>query len=182
MILKVFASEVQPALINRCGRCHNQASSLPWRMIVPTAGSRPTAPTTRENLAAALKFVDGNDPQQSKLLIKATSPHGGGDAPLGVRNAKAIQSLRRWLSMSAGSLSGSSQPARGLGNMEHQSTAKPTAPESALAQVSYESAAPITSPAPIKTANESNQPQRLPTIANPFDPSLFNRRFHRQTE
>ena len=175
MLLKIFARDVQPALINRCGRCHNQDSNLPWRLKVPLVGTRPTAPTTRENLAAALQFVDRSDPQQSILLIKGTSPHGGGDAPLGVRNAKAIDALRRWLSLASGSL-----PSSGLGRIENQSQTPPIAPESALAQVSFESDVTAPPPSTIKTANKSNQPQRLPTVANPFDPSLFNRRFHRQ--
>jgi hypothetical protein len=174
MVLSAFAGHVQPTLINRCGRCHNRNTNLQWRLTVPPVGTRPTAPTTRENLAASLRFIDRDEPQQSILLTKATSPHGGSDAPLGARNAKAIDALRRWLSMSAGSLSGSP-----LGRIEAESQVPEAESDSAIARVSFESDVATTSQPAVTTGNESDQPKRLPTVANPFDPSLFNRRFHR---
>ncbi len=173
--LHAFASHVQPILINRCGRCHSQNSNLAWRLTVPATGTRPTAPITRENLAAAIRFVDPSDPQQSTLLLKATSPHGGDKAPLSARNAKAIDAFRRWLSMTTGSLQGS--PLSTIEADKQRPTAKP---ESAIAPVSFEADVVTASKQPTTSANDSDQPKRLPTVANPFDPSLFNRRFHRQ--
>jgi hypothetical protein len=180
--LKGFASHVQLTLINKCGRCHNQDSELDWRLTMPSSGSRPTARITRENLTAVLRFVDRANPDQSPLLIMGTSPHGGGDAPLKIRNAKAIEALKRWLAFA-----GRSAHQGRLGKIDRPrqpSSEAPVEPIASIAQVSYTSDVRpnVNQPnaaLPVSSSKESNHPKRLPTVANPFDPSLFNRRFHR---
>lgn len=180
--LKGFASHVQLTLINKCGRCHNQDSELDWRLSMPSSGSRPTARITRENLTAVLPFVDRANPDQSPLLIMGTSPHGGGDAPLKIRNAKAIEALKQWLAFT-----GRSAPQPRLGKIDRPRqplSEAPVEPIANIAQVSYTSDVTpnVNQPSaalPVSSRKESNHPKRLPTVANPFDPSLFNRRFHR---
>ncbi|QDT03713.1 hypothetical protein K227x_20980 [Rubripirellula lacrimiformis] len=99
--LRFFAGHVQPTLINRCGNCHSQDSQRPWSMIVPGRGTRASSRITRENLNAALEFVDGTNPENSPLLQKAMTPHGGSETPLDPRHAKSIEALKLWLSVAA---------------------------------------------------------------------------------
>ena len=111
--LRRFASQVQPLLINRCGRCHDAAigDRAGWKIELPPIGSRSSARMTRENVATALRYVDPVDPAQSLLFSKATSAHGGGESPLHVHDAKAIEALKGWLWAAAASL-GSMEPSR----------------------------------------------------------------------
>jgi hypothetical protein len=179
--LRLFASHVQPTLMNKCGRCHHQQAALDWRLHTMPIGTRPTARLTRENLAATLQFVDAADPGQSPLLLQATSPHGGIDAPLTARNATAIESLRQWLL-----LAGNRQPPPEPSHIEPAPSGQQGGePVPEIAPVAYQDEseqplpavlAPIGTPraAPLRTA----VPQRLPQVQNPFDADLFNRRFH----
>ncbi len=182
LILKNFSSHVQSTLINRCGRCHNQHSQRNWQLLVPSGGTRATARMTRENLTSTLRMVDPNDPQNSPLLIKATSPHGGTEAPLTVRNAKAVVALRQWLQQTTRMVAPAQSDHAASTTPKSQQTAysEPESLESnsAVIPVSFESEIAAT---PTPSAN-SNAPARLPTVANPFDPSLFNRRFHRRDQ
>ncbi len=163
-------------LANRCGRCHDAANHDPegWTLVLPSVGARASSRMTRDNLSSSLTYVDLDSPDQSLLLAKATSAHGGQEAPLDARNAKAIESLRVWLWLAAASMNqtaNSSDPPR-------------------IAAASIEPAFPVRADLPAGTvdqeittaqnaASESpSGPSRLPQVDNPFDPDLFNRRFH----
>jgi len=186
MTLRGFASQVQPMLINRCGRCHDQRSNLDWRLTVPAPGTRATSPITRSNLAASLRFIDSDHPGESVLLIKATSPHGGTDTPLSARNAKAIDAFKRWLMHTSksvrqqrfGQTKRKPNPDRKVASSADRSSES----GSMVATVSFTSDVPAGPTTPVGSPIDSDQPKRLPSIANPFDPSLFNRRFHRRDE
>ena len=181
-ILKSFSSHVQSTLINRCGRCHHQHSQRNWQLLVPSPGTRATARMTRENLTSTLRMVDPNDPQNSPLWIKATSPHGGTEAPLTARNAKAVVALRQWLQQTTQLVAPAQADNAKTTTPQPQQAAysEPQSLESnsAVTPVSFESEIVAM---PISSAN-SNAPARLPAVANPFDPSLFNRRFHRRDQ
>lgn len=198
--LEGFASHVHTTLLNRCASCHNQESDLNWRLTVPSRGTRPTARITRENLTASLPFVDRANPDKSPLLIMATSPHGGVDAPLNARNAKAIEALQLWLTRTA-----NFEPASRLGIVDRPAPSDANVsdanvsdanvsdamvsdePISSIAQVAYTAEIlqdssksetnRIENAVLAKPTDAATDPQRLPTVANPFDPSLFNRRF-----
>jgi hypothetical protein len=160
--LRRFASQVQPMLLNRCGRCHDAAigNRGGWKIELPPIGARSSARMTRENLSSALRYIDPLDPEQSLLLSKATTAHGGGESPLQVRDAKAIEALRRWLWIAAASI-GSMEPVGGeLESME-------------ITEQVFSEEMPQD-----RSGSMPAGPSRLPRVANPFDPDLFNRRFH----
>lgn len=158
-----FAGQVQPLLINRCGRCHHQHSARHWRITIPTAGSRPSARMTRSNLAATLPFVDAERPLQSELLSMATTAHGEAPAPLGTRNRRALEALQAWL----GQMSAVANPAERIQGAE-LAPADDGATGAAAEEVFDKPASSL----------RAGEPQRLPAVANPLDPDLFNRRYH----
>ena len=168
--LRRFASQVQPMLINRCGRCHDAAMGDRdgWKIELPPIGSRSSARMTRENLSSALRYVDPLDPERSLLFSKATSAHGGGDSPLDVHDARAIDALKGWLWTAAASQS-AIEPSRHA--LESLDTAKKPSDAITDHAVSDEMSRDRTGSVPAG-------PSRLPRVANPFDPDLFNRRFH----
>jgi hypothetical protein len=175
--LRGFASGVQPMLVNRCGRCHSHTSGRTWILLTPSPGARATARMTRENIAASLRFIDPHTPHNSQLLIKAVTPHGGGPAPLNVRQSKAIEALQNWVSAVTATLA-SRQPAR-----ENRSPGVEPSSGQSSAQPSFESwlvdrdatADPV---GYVNGAVQTDTPARLPQVDNPFDPALFNRRYH----
>jgi hypothetical protein len=115
---------------------------------------------TRENLSSALRYVDLLDPEQSLLFSKAIAAHGGGESPLQAHDAKAIEALKRWLWIAAASLN-SKEPSGGeLDSLE-------TADHVFLEEKPQD-----------RSGGMPAGPSRLPRVANPFDPDLFNRRFH----
>ena len=196
LVIRRFASHIQPMLLSRCGVCHQSMlrpveRGLPladWHLIVPSVGSRASASITHNNLHGVIPYIDENNPEESLLLSKATTPHGGGAAPLNQRNTKAMQSLGQWVRMIASSLRNVKQnpnePSVGLrsthGDPGDGNVSDVTTLEKALLQNESQSASePVVQSAKASfDQGARSTPQRLPPVSNPFDPDLFNRRFH----
>lgn len=180
--LQAFTHRVQPMLINRCGLCHSHTSDRRWQLIVPPDQARPSARITRENLTSLAPYLNLAAPLDSELLQQALSAHGGENAPLGPADASAIDGLKSWLQQ----VRPASAPAA---PSEAASPASaPTPPSGDLAPVrpawpmagsdrGGQNAAAGGGAEPPKLRS-SNQPARLPPVDNPFDPELFNRRYH----
>ncbi|MDG2224251.1 MAG: hypothetical protein P8L85_22915 [Rubripirellula sp.] len=191
--LQLFAAQIQPMLVNRCSNCHSHRladqTNVQWKIFAPPSGTRASAEFTRSNLEATLPYINKGNPANSPLLTYATTKHGGGEAPLGLRNAKAVNGLQRWIGMTASILNAKeAAPA----DITQATTDKPastliTAPESSLSELTSASAkretevVGATNQVEILDASSSG-PARLPIVENPFDPDLFNRRFHMKTD
>lgn len=203
-----FASHIQPMLINRCGVCHqtmartvdNQIPATKWHLLVPSVGSRASAAITRSNLQGMISYIDAQAPQNSPLLVMATTDHGGSTAPLGQRNTKAIQSLDYWVKLAANSLRNGQQLTQEERTSEEDdvqgniSRDRNTVPSSGISEVApmnsafgrlLEESTVTSMDAPgVPPAKDlpghgvKSVPHRLPPVSNPFDPDLFNRRFH----
>jgi hypothetical protein len=170
--LRGFASHIQPMLLNRCARCHsgNSAQVSQWNLVTPSAGARASSRMTRENLAASLRYIDRNVPQQSELLVKATTPHGGTDAPLDPRSAKAIALFKRWIVMA-------SHPVATPSSVQHNEAGPGVAALPEIERAVF-AERPVVNPTGLPSTSSDRTPSRLPEVTNPFDPDLFNRRFH----
>ena len=207
-MIRRFASHIQPMLINRCGVCHqtmartvnNQIPETKWQLLVPSVGSRASAAITRSNLQGIISYIDAQSPQASPLLIMAKTDHGGSTAPLSQRNTKAIQSLDYWVKSAADFLRNGKQLTQEegreslddvQGNLGRARNAVPSSGISGLAPmnsaidrgVSESTALSMNEPEVSRAKDLSEHgvksaPHRLPPVANPFDPDLFNRRFH----
>lgn len=194
-----FVRTVQPLLINRCGGCHTHTSDLDWQLVVLSRHRRPTARITRENLTATLEIVRPGNPDGSELLDLATSPHAGGPPPLSAGDESSIEAIRDWIRnahpasrhpASLGSASvGPSESARGLpptggaiemaaGRVDGAATANRLVP--GVSPAAFNAPDVTTPDRPADTPGaDPKRPSRLPAVQNPFDPALFNRRYHR---
>jgi hypothetical protein len=123
---------------------------------------------TRENLAASLHYIDRIAYEKSELLVKATTPHGGGPAPLDPYSIKPIRSLKGWLATAISRLPNPSIVVADHSNLDGQAST----PAPPVAEFEF----PKNAPSPSQDGDD--QPARLPQVANPFDPDHFNRRFH----
>ena len=176
-----FVSQVQPILLNRCGSCHSHTTDREWKLITPARGVRTSSRMTRENYAATVPYIDVSAPSASSLLRYAITAHGGGAIPLGPRNAVAAEALKRW----SQSVADHHADASKLTRASVPSSSMDPILKSAAIQDANESEFPAADPdaTALKPRVEGNglepQLQRLPPVDNPFDPELFNRRFHR---
>ena len=158
--LKSFAHTLQPILLNRCANCHAQNTDLAWRLQSPTPGSRPSAAMTRYNLASVSRYISYEVPLESELRIRAMDGHAGKKNSFGIRVSSATTALEHWLSV-----------------------ARPAGAPLALAKRALNAETHVErSPSP-RVASEVDPPadedesvKRLPEVANPFDPGIFNRR------
>lgn len=179
--LRRFAGQIQPMLVNRCGRCHDASVDdlRGWKLVTPAVGSRASSRMTRDNLWSTLSYIDSKSPEQSLLFTKATTAHGGEEAPLGVRSVKATETLRSWLWMASAWMvqhaAKNSSPVVTADQILESPESRPIkTPISPTSQVVHH-------PEDIDDAVQMEAdhpigPSRLPLVTNPFDPDLFNRR------
>jgi len=195
--LSDFARYVQPLLINHCGQCHNHfnaSSDRTWRLTTPPTGQRATARMTKENLKVTLAHIDLNSPTESKLLTRAEVAHGneqtGSDPQLPAnRRAATADTLRKWIASigraagdprvvepqdvvmdtrSLGQFTSSSYTPQGDAPQDH-------VPDQAGTQPRWQTQ--VDGIDDDANADKQRQPARLPSIGNPFDPELFNRKY-----
>lgn len=172
MTLRFFASVIQPMLINRCGNCHSHETDRNWTMVMPGSSSRPSSRMTRENLMQALAFIDRNSPNDSELFLKAVSPHGGAPPMLDTRHARSIEALRAWLHAVAGGAPSVPTPPPDV------ELASATLEAPMVWGGNPETESPVQ---PVVTETHTRKtPSRLPPLADPFSPELFNRLRSRQ--
>lgn len=100
-----FRHDVHRLLVNRCGQsgCHGVHGETPF-LLVPFGGPEGLN-GFRRNLAATLKYVDFEAPEESRLLVMATTPHGRLDRPpLDLANPnerRLLERIRSWIEHSA---------------------------------------------------------------------------------
>ncbi|NND97804.1 MAG: hypothetical protein HKN47_10800 [Pirellulaceae bacterium] len=167
--LERFASEVQPMLANRCGRCHSHSTDVQWSLMLPPLGSRPSARMTHENLMATLKYISHEAPLESELRIRALDGHAGPRNALGARDAVAISALENWLQIAKPFGTPLSLAKKGLADDDGNDSSIVESIPSDLMPESHQ-------------AGKSDEQPETAEIANPFDPEIFNRRMHPPTK
>ncbi len=181
-----FARFVQPLLVNRCGQCHDDNSSRNWRLQTPSVGSRLSSRMTGDNFKATLLFLDMSSPLSSELLLKAQTPHGGEPTNVDPRRSVAAATIYKWIrsvraslpqGLSQESVSGESSTVT-EGGISHSSRIPTSHSEAGEGEGSFMRVSHMAELPETKSSDKSTtKPQRLPEIANPFDPELFNRRY-----
>ena len=191
-MIHTFARDVQPILANRCGQCHNTTTESSWTLHLPVRGSRPSARMTRDNLAATAPYINFDSPLMSELRIRAIDGHAGKFNALNTRNGVALRAIDSWLEAAQ-------PPGTALSRAKQAYAAEdsgpyPTTPpsigfnattrESSSADAvgverGEEDVAAGNDDPTDPSTSEARPAGRLPQVANPFDPEIFNRRFHR---
>ena len=91
----LFATRVQPILMNTCISCHTGGRGGDFQLIRTEGGQRSS---TQANLAAVMAQVRVDNAILSPLLIKAVSPHGNAaSAPIKDRKSIPFQTLQGWI-------------------------------------------------------------------------------------
>jgi hypothetical protein len=188
--LGMFASKVQPILMNACLRCHTAERGGQFhltRVSSPGLGNRRSL---EQNLAAVLAEVNTHRPLASRLLGKAVSVHGTGmtQAPLRSRTAPAYRTLEAWVQMTLDSnphlrdQAVASTPfipplpttSHWGEEREAPAAAPPVVPDATPKQQQV-SAAPAP---PAQNAETAPVAPARPASNDPVDPEGFNREFH----
>ena len=193
VVTQGFTKMVQLTLINRCCKCHDEKSGRPWKISKSAGGIRPSARRSQQNLNAALAYINVKKPEDSFLLLKAMTPHGGQGAPLSQRYQTASERLRYWVRLAASEM-------ERTGLTDFDAAAQLTAPVNDRLP-STSSQEPLSSgslPQPIRLTgtiesaslptpqpwqprspnHPTTLPNRMPQVENPLDAAIFNRKYH----
>ncbi len=193
--LGLFASKVQPILMNTCLRCHTAGRGGQFQLTRVAGPGMSNRRSLDRNLTAVLAEVDARAPRSSRLLNKAVSIHARGmtQAPLKDRQTPAFRTLQAWVLLTVESnpqlreqaLAGSppvpspapSKPSAGWG-ADRAPAAAPPAPAAAPTAPATTPSSPAASkplPAPAPAAKPAE-----PSSPDPVSPEEFNRQFHPQ--
>jgi len=188
-----FSQTVQPLLLNNCAAagCHGPSPRSDFQLIRLARGITPNRRVTQRNLHAALAWIDRDHPDASRLLSAAAQAHGntqhhkfeGTEGPVfrhlaaWVRQVAdpAVASPPSTVESSEATLSQSisdSDTRRSLPNAaQRNQSARGVAGPFDRSQSSPSADGPQTTSLP-STAPQEKAP------ADPFDPEVFNRRYH----
>ena len=206
--MEAFARSVGPLLVNRCGaaRCHGSASENAFHLLRPPSSNRSGGRIIQRNLQSTLKLIDRENPARSPLLTAALEPHGPLQvSALAGRRTDHYQRLADWVHQVARG-SNTAMPAshKELTNQpdEHavsalyagpvtESSAYHSAQDTGdirLQGLRLESDIPQPLGRPDTSIGDPSIPHRSQvqwgglspafTPIDPFDPEIFNRRFH----
>lgn len=94
----LFATRVQPILMNACANCHGNDRSGSFHLIQSYGDNALNQRATQLNLAAAVMQVDRRNASASPLLVRAVSIHGDlSQPPLRGRQMPAFHTLEEWV-------------------------------------------------------------------------------------
>ena len=82
--VETFTQSVQPVLTNHCATsgCHGPQTDNGLRLYRIPPKQTASRRLTQRNLASALEYINRDNPEQSRLLTAASSPHGTARGPI----------------------------------------------------------------------------------------------------
>jgi hypothetical protein len=179
--LGLYASKVQPILMNACASCHTAGRGGNFQLTRIYGSGSASRRSLEQNLAATLAQVDARQPGLSKLLLKAVSIHGPGmaQAPLKGRSAPAYRTLERWVTET---LAANPQLAQTLPPADLSAGGSVPATravgEWGTEQRPGEKAPPPVAPKPAEAAKAPPSAAPKAEGKDPVDPDGFNQTFH----
>jgi hypothetical protein len=162
-----FANKVEPILMNACIGCHAAERGGSFRLARSLDTSSANRLSLQQNLAAVLAQVNLQQPQESKLLVKAITAHDPHArlAPLNSKQMAAYHTLEDWVQMTV------------AGNPHLRERAPQPAPPAVTKAAPPPP--PATEPAPTPPSSggfAAARPAREQTApVDEFDPLPFNR-------
>jgi hypothetical protein len=170
-------------LINRCsaGGCHGAQSPSALQILKPIAGQMMQKRATQRNLFTALKYVDREHPEQSKLLTLPAGKHGGSEPLFDTSSKDQLAALKAWVDQvnaTTGNRPSSIKPA--MTNLASPGgTTDPAATKQGTSPITANVSPPEN---PVKKPAEA--PERSPDgVFRPrdsFDPEIFHRRVQKE--
>jgi hypothetical protein len=156
----VFTNKVQPILMNACASCHAGSRGGAFKLVRGPEAAVASRLSVQQNLAAVLAQVNLQQPQDSKLLLKAVTAHDPQvrEAPLTQKQMAAFHTLEDWVQTT-------------LANNPHLRDRVAAAEPKVAAPAPPKPAGPAT-PGSF-AAGRPTPPQTTPV--DEFDPLLFNR-------
>lgn len=177
MMMQQFTMTIQPILLNRCGilSCHGAAGKSNYRLLRPALGHAPTSRLTHRNLHATLAYINRTNPDESVLLTMAKELHGGiTTVVFHEKTGNQLDLLTAWVRRldETVPMTSSERP-----SVATKPATIPALSEKAAAMQRLPT--PDASPMP-HSETPANPAGRDPgfTPRDPFDPEVFNRRFH----
>jgi len=167
-----FTTTIQPLLVNRCsnGACHGPNSESAFRLTRPRGGWEQLArPFTHRNLHATIQMIDRKHPLGSPLAKVLNAPHGPNDSVNTRLSQQQVERVMRWI--------------KGL---SEGNSAKRTATIAATSQTLRQASSKINQR--LDQGNNDPSPQLSERgnsdreVADPFDPEIFNRRYHSENK
>jgi hypothetical protein len=168
-----FTAVVQPILMDRCGaaKCHGSGATTSFQLLQPIPGKIASRRFTQRNLFAALGAVDKELPEQSPLLEMARKPHGFTKAaPFKTDEDRQYREIAKWI-----------HSLRIVPPQAPPATVSPAALGTLRPQMGDNgSPAAWIGPADESASTGGDSAAAAPLTAgrDPFDPEVFNRRFH----
>ena len=164
-----FTSVIQPILLDRCGnaRCHGASTAMRFQLVQPVPGKIPSRRFTQRNLFSTLSIVNKEVADDSELLAMSLKVHGPVRwSAFKSEEDKQYREVAEWIA-SLRPIPKQSQPAT-------VNTAQVGKPRPQMG------AAATDSPAQFSDQTERAAPsETIPQAGrDPFDPEIFNRRYH----
>ena len=193
-----FAAIVHPILLNRCAMngCHGPESTSSFRLLRPAKGLQASTRFTQRNLFATLAFIDREHPAESKLLKLPSQRHGGAAPLFEKRNQVHCDELAYWANQlypqAAASIVQRIPTTGGEPGRLAQATILPQATAEASAATPMEKRPAKRGKAAQREGRQEICAAAHATVAampanesrvgfpsgDPFDPAIFNERFH----
>lgn len=174
----LFATRVQPILMNTCAGCHAGAKAGAFRLTPACEGTLTNRRALQQNLAAVLGQINRSRPLSSPLLVRAVSVHGDAEQPpLKGRQAPAYHILEDWVRLATADLPSEQLPANVAGGLPEAKAVADGRPPAAAPQAQAVPIVPARLPPP-GSAKPLVVSSPEPPAADPFDPAVFNRQMH----
>jgi hypothetical protein len=192
--LGLFATRVQPILMNTCARCHATGHGGKFRLVQVYEDGPVGRRTLEQNVAAVLAEINLAQPEASRLLTKAVSDHAHtGQAPIKDRKDAPYRTLEKWVKLTIESnpqlRDSTPAPDKSAGTTPPERRAIESGPRTdwgtdAPPPAAGPPAPPGVSPTPVPVSNAKPAPPPPPpavTPPDPYDPEPFNRQAHPET-
>ncbi|QGJ69879.1 Hypothetical protein PBC10988_15660 [Planctomycetales bacterium 10988] len=199
-----YTQRVQPLLLNHCStaQCHGSFSEAKWQLWRMPPDQPPQLRLSQRNLQETLNWIDSSDYTSSPLLTKAIEAHGGSEkAPMEIKDREGYRALAYWVQYVANSKAVAT--VQQINEQGEATSPTNTASTSSLPATQQTSAVEENSTPPIPRTDSipinveaPEREQRGLTIEeqlaqphtpkapasftpkDPFDPEVFNRRYH----
>ena len=181
--LGMFASRVQPVLMNTCASCHAASKTATFKLLRPSGSNQASRRATQQNMAVVLAQIDPARPGASPLLLCAVTDHGkAGQAPLKAQSPP-YRILQEWIQLTLATnpflreQAAASAPAVAKSPEVTQSrwSEPPERPAAGAAPVISR---PLSATAEPSSAALPANPPAATGPADDFDPLPYNRQFH----